>query len=109
MPTDLAAALGRREIVRVLRTGDGALARLRCAVIAMRIEGLWAKLRMGVTAAELGALIDGWFEEELDRQFRLFSGAPTPSRPYAPTHRRGLPAGVPGAVPGGGAARLVRG
>jgi integrase len=73
VPVDLAARLGRIEIVRALGTRNGRMARLLAARIALRVPGLWTLMRdrPGLSTAELRRLANAWLRREIDREWRL--------------------------------------
>ena len=70
VPQSLVERLGRREVVRALRTGDGRLAGFLAASIAVRVPQLWAQ--MTTRRADLDKLVAEWFAGELERAFRSF-------------------------------------
>lgn len=72
LPRALAKRIGRAELVRTLGTRKPAVARAWAAGAALGLDGLWARLWVTVSSAEIAPAIDAWFEEETARAFRLF-------------------------------------
>lgn len=70
LPRDLARRVGKRELVRALRTAEPALARLLAAGLAIRLTDLWSRARDMGTAEEIERLIAEWFERACQAAYR---------------------------------------
>ncbi len=68
VPRQLAASLGRGELVRSLRTRDPRVARAVASRLSLRFGELWQMLRdrRHLTEAELKRLADEWLGREID-------------------------------------------
>jgi len=63
VPADIAAAWGRREIIRSLGTRNGGVARLYAARLALSLPKLWKDARRLEETDDAEPLILDWFKD----------------------------------------------
>lgn len=73
VPRDLCERAKRQEIVRALHERQPIVARFMASAVALRLEQLWARLRMTETTKEIDELIATWFTAECNKVWRLYA------------------------------------
>ena len=66
VPADLTTRVGRKEVIRSLRTLYREQAKRRAAVLALSVQQLWDICRMSTTQREIEDLVGRWLKQELD-------------------------------------------